>query len=202
MRHQKEKRSSFGRRGGARKALIRGLVYSLVEHERIKTTVTKAKSVRPLIERALTLGKSGTVHSLRHLAKRYPSPKTVTKIIKDLSPRFKERPGGYTRIIRLGFRQGDNAPLAYIEFVDFDPKKKPAVSKNMAEKKAKPAKAKTPEGKSTSAKEEKKSAPNQKQEASAKPESGSKKNKQKAKGADKKRKRRRKIQVGSRRKGR
>ncbi len=119
MRHQKQKNSSFGRHRGPRKALIRGLVNSLVENERIKTTVPKAKCTRPLIEKAVTIGKKGDIHSRRLLLSRYPNKKTVDKILNVLSPRFKDRPGGYTRIIKLGFRSGDKAPLAYLEFVDY-----------------------------------------------------------------------------------
>ena len=119
MRHNKKSRPSFGRQNGPRKALIRNLVYSLVEHERIKTTLSKAKYTRPLIERAITIGKRGDVHSRRLLFSRYPNKKAVDKIMSVLSPRFQGCPGGYTRIIKLGFRAGDQAPLAYIEFVDY-----------------------------------------------------------------------------------
>lgn len=120
MRHQKQKNSSFGRHRGPRKALIRGLVNSLVEKERIKTTLPKAKCVRPLVEKAVTMGKKDSIHARRLLLSRYPNKKTVDKILKVLSPRFKDRPGGYTRIIKLGFRAGDKAPLAYIEFVGYN----------------------------------------------------------------------------------
>ena len=119
MRHNKKYNPSFGRHRGPRKALIRGLVHSLVEHERIKTTLSKAKTVRPLVEKAITMGKRGDVHSRRLLLSRYPNKTTVEKIIDDLAPRFQDRQGGYTRIIKLGFRSGDQAPLAYLEFVDY-----------------------------------------------------------------------------------
>ena len=125
-----QKSSSFGRHRGPRKALIRGLVNNLVEQERIKTTLTKAKSVRPLIEKAITMGKKGDVHSRRLLLSRYPNKKTVDKIMKSLSPRFKDRQGGYTRIIKLGFRAGDQAPLAYLEFVDYEAQAKPTIKKD------------------------------------------------------------------------
>ena len=131
MRHNKQKNSSFGRHRGPRKALIRGLVNSLVEQERIKTTVTKAKCIRPLIEKAITIGKAKDVHSRRLLFSRYPNKNTVDKIMKNLSPRFKDRPGGYTRIIKLGYRSGDQAPLAYLEFVDYNEEK---IQKQKAEK--------------------------------------------------------------------
>lgn len=121
MRHR-ARVSTFGRKTGPRKALIRGLVNSLVEHGRIKTTLAKAKELRRHVERAVTLGKKQTLHSQRLLLARYPNEKTVSTIMKDLAPRFKERQGGYTRILKLGNRPGDNAEMAFIEFVDFAPK--------------------------------------------------------------------------------
>ena len=138
-----KKSSSFGRHRGPRKALIRGLVNSLVEQERIKTTLTKAKSVRPLIEKAITMGKKGDVHSRRLLLSRYPNKKTIDKIIKNLSPRFKDRQGGYTRIIKLGFRAGDQAPLAYLEFVDYKTQVKPIAKKRRGGKNQKRRKSKS-----------------------------------------------------------
>ena len=155
MRHQMRKESSFGRHRDPRKALIRGLVNSLVEQERIKTTLTKAKSVRPLIEKAITMGKKGDVHSRRLLLSRYPNKKTVDKIMKNLSPRFKDRQGGYTRIIKLGFRTGDQAPLAYLEFVDYKAQIKPITKKEDTvktkedKKESKEEKVKTKEDKQT-----------------------------------------------------
>ncbi len=119
MRH-KTATSHLGRSTNARKALLRNLVDSLVEHGRIKTTVAKAKELRRHVERAITLGKKNTLHARRILLSRYPTAKTVDIIIKDLSPRFKTRPGGYTRVIKLGNRPGDMAPMAYIEWVDYE----------------------------------------------------------------------------------
>lgn len=121
MRHR-AKVSHFGRKSGPRKALIRGLVTSLVEHGRIKTTLAKAKELRRHVEKAVTMGKKQTLHSQRLLLSRYPNEKTVATIMKDLAPRFQDRPGGYTRILKLGNRPGDNAEMAYIEFVDYAPK--------------------------------------------------------------------------------
>lgn len=118
MRHKVIK-NSFGRRNGPRKALVRGLVDALVENGRIKTTLTKAKVIRSKVEKAVTRGKDDTVHSRRVLAAQYPHGNTVDTIFKEISPRFKDRPGGYTRIIKLGERAGDSAPMAYIEFVDY-----------------------------------------------------------------------------------
>lgn len=122
MRHHAIKHS-FGRKTGPRIALIRGLVHSLVEHGRIKTTVKKAKELRRHVERAVTMGKKKTVHARRILLARYPNQKTVEILVGSLADRFAKRPGGYTRIVKLGPRPGDNADMAYIEFVDFEPKK-------------------------------------------------------------------------------
>ncbi|MCB0342958.1 MAG: 50S ribosomal protein L17 [Pseudobdellovibrionaceae bacterium] len=118
MRH-KVTSHSFGRRQGPRKALIRGLVDSLVEHGRIRTTLPKAKELRRHVERAVTIGKKGGLHARRILKARYPNKNTAFSLVNDIAPRFSERPGGYTRIIKLGARPGDNAPMAFIEFVDY-----------------------------------------------------------------------------------
>ncbi len=118
MRH-KQHSHSFGRRGGARKALIKGLVISLVEHGRISTTLAKAKELKRHVERAVTLGKKADMSSRRLLASRFGSEKAAATIVNDISPRFKTRPGGYTRIIKAGLRPGDMAPMALIEFVDY-----------------------------------------------------------------------------------
>ncbi len=122
MRHRAQVKH-FSRSPNARKALIRGLVTSLVEHERIKTTLPKAKELRRHVERAITAGRKGDLAATRNLLAKYPNQETVNKIVTDLSVRFKERPGGYTRILKLGNRPGDGAPMAFIEFVDYDPAK-------------------------------------------------------------------------------
>ena len=108
MRHRKQVKH-FSRKPGARKALIRGLVTSLVEHERIRTTLPKAKELRRHVEKAITLGQDGSLHRRRNLLSKYPNEETVHKLMSDLSPRFKDRPGGYTRIMKLGPRPGDGA---------------------------------------------------------------------------------------------
>lgn len=118
MRHHVVKHS-FNRRNGPRKALIRGLVDSLVEHGRIKTTVTKAKELKRHVERAVTKGKDKSVHTMRILMAKYPNKNTVRTLVDEIGPRMKDRPGGYTRIIKAGPRPGDNADMAYIEFVDY-----------------------------------------------------------------------------------
>lgn len=135
----------FDRKSGPRKALLRGLVTSLIEHGRITTTVDRAKEVRRHVEKAITLGKKGDLATTRLLLSRYPNKEAVATIVKDLSPRFKTRPGGYTRIIKIGRRPGDTAEMAFIEFVDYDYETKGAVKEEAKEAKAeaKPAKAAT-----------------------------------------------------------
>ena len=119
MRHRINNQT-FGRKAGPKKALVRGLVNSLVGHGRIRTTLAKAKYIRPIIEKAVTLGqRENSLHARRTLLSMYPNKETVDRIMKDISPRFKGRPGGYTRIIKLGPRSGDMADMAYIEFVDY-----------------------------------------------------------------------------------
>lgn len=110
----------FSRKSGPRKALLRGLMNSLVEHGRIKTTVTRAKEVRRHIEKAVTLGKKGDLNSLRLLISRLANQDSATAIVKNISPRFKDRDGGYTRVIKIGRRPGDTAEMAFLEFVDYD----------------------------------------------------------------------------------
>ena len=134
MKHRAHNRS-FGRKSAPRAALMKGLVSSLVEHERIKTTLPKAKELRRHVEKAITRGKQQDVHSQRLLSARYPFPKVVSKIMKDLAVRFKDRPGGYTRIIKLGPREGDRAPMAFIEFTDYNylEPKAPFVMKSSSE---------------------------------------------------------------------
>lgn len=122
MRHRAQVKH-FSRSPNARKALMRGLVTSLVEHERIKTTLPKAKELRRHVEKAITQGRKGDLTATRTLMAKFPNRDTVSKIVSDLSVRFKERPGGYTRILKLGNRPGDGAPMAFIEFVDYDPAK-------------------------------------------------------------------------------
>ncbi len=100
--------------------MLRGLMINLVEHGRITTTVEKAKELRRHIEKAITMGKKGDLNSRRLLISRIANPGTVSAIISDISPRFQSRPGGYTRIIKIGRRPGDTAEMAFIEFVDYD----------------------------------------------------------------------------------
>src|SRR5579862_2720646 len=116
MRH-KVSGSKLKRDGGSRKALLKGLTTSVIEHERIVTTVNKAKAVRPLVEKMITLAKRDTLHSRRQAAAFLETPAAVQKLFDKLGTRFGQRAGGYTRIVRLGFRKGDGAEQAMIELV-------------------------------------------------------------------------------------
>ena len=100
-----------------RKALLRGLTVDLVKHERITTTLAKAKETRVMAEKLITHGKKGTLHHRRIALRQVPNKAAVTKVFDELGPRYSERPGGYTRIIKLGPRQGDGAYMAVIELV-------------------------------------------------------------------------------------
>lgn len=141
MRHNAQV-AHFGRSHDARWALIRGLVYSLVEHGRIETTVAKAKELRRHAERAVTHAKKGTLSARRLLLSRFPNEDTVRVLMADLGPRFQTRNGGYTRILKTGKRSGDSAEMALIEWVDYTlPSKAEAAAESGAVKKAKkPAK--------------------------------------------------------------
>jgi len=116
MRH---KRSGYKlkRDMGARKALFRGLTTSVIQHERVITTVPKAKAVRPLVEKMITLAKRDTLHTRRQAAAFLETPAAVRKLFETFGPRFAQRRGGYTRLTRLGFRRGDGAEQAIIELV-------------------------------------------------------------------------------------
>lgn len=132
----------FDRKSGPRKALLRGLVTSLIEHGRITTTVDRAKETRRHVEKAITLGKKGDLATARLLMSRYPNKDAVATIMKDLAPRFKTRPGGYTRIIKIGRRPGDTAEMAFLEFVDYDYETKGAAKEEAKATKAEPKAAK------------------------------------------------------------
>ena len=103
-----------------RKALIKNMLGSLIKYEQIKTTLPKAKVLRPVAEKIITLGKKDTLHNTKILVSQLQDIKSATKVKKTLSKRYEKRAGGYTRIIKAGFRYGDNAPMAIIEFVDRD----------------------------------------------------------------------------------
>ncbi len=118
MRHGIKGRK-FGRNNGSRKALFKNLAASLIEHEQIVTTVAKAKDIRPIVEKLVTLGKKGGLFARKQALAILPKP-VVDKLFSILAERYKTRNGGYLRIIKAGYRYGDNAPVAVIEFVDRD----------------------------------------------------------------------------------
>jgi large subunit ribosomal protein L17 len=120
MRHHRAGRK-LGRDAAHRKALYANLTASLIEHGRIKTTVAKAKEVRPVAEEMITLGRRGDVPARRQALKFLRSQDVVHKLFSDVGPRFSDRPGGYSRIVKLGPRQGDAAEMAYLELVDYVP---------------------------------------------------------------------------------
>ena len=120
MRHHKSGRK-LGRDASHRKALYANLTGALIEHGRIKTTVAKAKEVRPVAEQMITLGRRGGVPARRQALKFLRSQDVVHKLFSDVGPRFKDREGGYSRIVRIGPRLGDAAEMAYLELVDFTP---------------------------------------------------------------------------------
>jgi large subunit ribosomal protein L17 len=117
MRHQK-KTVRLGRKAEHRKALLANQVCSLIEHRRIKTTLAKAKAVRPLAEKMVTLGKNGSIHARRTAFATLRQKDAVKKLFDEIAPASTERNGGYTRIIRLGQRHSDSASMALIEWVD------------------------------------------------------------------------------------
>ena len=125
MRHGNGLRK-LNRTSAHRKAMLQNMMNSLIEHEAIKTTVPKAKELRRVIEPMITLAKTDSVANRRLAFDRLRSRDSVTKLFNDLGPRFNARPGGYTRILKMGFRVGDNAPMAYIELVDRAPEAAPA----------------------------------------------------------------------------
>ncbi|WP_026320498.1 50S ribosomal protein L17 [Brachymonas chironomi] len=117
MRHGKKLRK-LNRTSAHRQAMLRNMMNSLIEHEAIKTTLPKAKELRKVIEPMITLAKTDTVANKRLAFDRLRDRDSVVKLFNDLGPRFAARPGGYTRILKMGFRVGDNAPMAYVELVD------------------------------------------------------------------------------------
>ena len=162
MRHQK-KTIKLGRTAEHRKALLANQVCSLIEHQRIKTTLAKAKAVRPLAERMVTLGKKGSIHARRTALATLRQKKAVKKLFDDIAPKSAERHGGYTRIVKLGQRKSDSAPMAFIEWVDMIEvvEEKPAEGKKAKRKEPEPKPKKTepeavtPKEEEPTAKEEK-----------------------------------------------
>ncbi len=123
MRHGKSGRK-LNRTSAHRKAMFANLAAALIKHEQITTTLPKAKDLRPVVEKLITLGKRGDLHARRLLHSRLPDAAMVTKLIDVLADRYREREGGYTRVLKAGYRYGDCAPMAVIELVDRDPEAK------------------------------------------------------------------------------
>jgi len=188
MRHGMANRK-LGRKSAHRNAMFRNQLASMIDHERIITTLIKAKELRPQIEKMVTLGKEDSIHGRRLAARIVPDETLIQKLFTNISPRFVQRPGGYTRIIKLGPRRGDGAEMAILEFVDFkfeDEKKAaaaPAAKKSKAKKPADDAEDETVEAKpkKTASKKaaSKKAAP--KKTAPKKSEAGKPKEKKAAK---------------------
>lgn len=122
MRHQHGYRK-LGRESSHRRAMFRNMATSLLMHERIETTLPKAKELRGIVEKMITLGKRGDLHARRAAAGYLFNDDVVAKVFSDLANRFASRPGGYTRILRKGFRFGDGADMAFLELVDFQDRK-------------------------------------------------------------------------------
>ena len=124
MRHAKAGKK-LGRDAAHRKALYSNLAGALITHGRIETTEAKAKAVKPFAEKMITLGKRGDLHARRLAMAELRSNDVVHKLFSDVAPRFAERPGGYTRVVKLGPRQGDAAAMVYLELVDHEPAESP-----------------------------------------------------------------------------
>jgi large subunit ribosomal protein L17 len=165
MRHQK-KTIKLGRTADHRRALLANQVCALIEHQRIKTTLAKAKAVRPLAERMVTLGKNGSIHARRRALAVLRQKDVVKKLFDDIAQRSAERNGGYTRIVKLGARKSDSARMAFIEWVDAEhvaeekPKKEKKAKRKEPEAKTQP----TPEVEEPTRDEPKAEAPAPKEE--------------------------------------
>jgi large subunit ribosomal protein L17 len=120
MRHGRTGKK-LGRDSSHRRALYANLACSLIEHGRIKTTEAKAKAVKPYAEKMITLGRRGDLHARRQVLSELRSQEVVHQLFADVAPRMADRPGGYTRIVKIGPRLGDSAEMVYLELVDFDP---------------------------------------------------------------------------------
>ena len=135
MYHARAKRR-FNRTVEHRQAMFANMAQALIEHEQIITTLPKAKDLRPVVEKLVTLGKKGDLHARRLAISRLRDAELVKKLFDVLAPRYKARNGGYTRVLKAGFRAGDNAPLAVIEFVDRDFDAKGKVQREQLEAKS------------------------------------------------------------------
>jgi large subunit ribosomal protein L17 len=132
MRHARGYRR-LNRTHEHRKALFANMAGSLIEHEQIKTTLPKAKELRPIVEKLITLAKRGDLHARRQAAAQLKEDRHVERLFAILGPRYKSRNGGYLRVLKAGFRFGDMAPMAIIEFVDRDPSAKGAADRARVE---------------------------------------------------------------------
>ena len=132
MRHARGYRR-LNRTHEHRKALFANMAGSLIEHEQIKTTLPKAKELRPVVEKLITLAKRGDLHARRQAAAQLKEDRHVARLFEILGPRYKERAGGYVRVLKAGFRYGDMAPMAIIEFVDRDTSAKGAADRARSE---------------------------------------------------------------------
>ena len=132
MRHGNSNRK-LNRTHEHRKAMFANMVCSLIEHEQIQTTLPKAKELKKIIDKYITLGKKGSLHSKRLAISRLRQNSAVTKLFEILAPRYKKRNGGYSRVLKAGFRYGDAAPLAVIELIDRDISAKGAKDKELEE---------------------------------------------------------------------
>jgi len=140
MRHQRSGKK-LGRDSAHRKALYSNLAGALIEHGRIETTDAKAKAVKPFAEKMITLGKRGDLHARRQALAALRSNDVVHRLFADVAPRFAERPGGYTRIVRIGQRQGDAAEMVYLELVDYEPVATPFAAARARREETAPAEA-------------------------------------------------------------
>uniref|UniRef100_A0A7C4EQD5 Large ribosomal subunit protein bL17 n=1 Tax=Thermodesulfovibrio aggregans TaxID=86166 RepID=A0A7C4EQD5_9BACT len=132
MRHRVDGRH-FGRTANQRKALLRGLLASLIKYERIETTLAKAKAVKEMADRLVTFGKKGDLHSRRIALSYLPDKELVRKLFTEIAPRFADRNGGYLRVVRKGFRIKDSAPMTILEFVDYQKPEKPEKQEKKSE---------------------------------------------------------------------
>jgi large subunit ribosomal protein L17 len=137
MRHGKVYRK-LNRKPEHRRAMFANMAAALIKHEQIVTTLPKAKDLRPIVEKLVTLGKRGDLHARRQAVAELRDQAMVKKLFDVLGPRYKERSGGYTRVLKAGYRYGDSAPVAVIEFVDRDLDAKGQDSGPVVEKKAEP----------------------------------------------------------------
>lgn len=160
MRHL-NKKVRLGRNTAHRIAMMRNMVTSLIECERIETTLAKAKQLKSLADKMITLGKEGTLHARRRALTTVRKKSAVSKLFTELATRFKDRAGGYTRLLKLGFRHGDGAPMAIVEYLGFTPRVLSGGAE--ADKKSKPV----PKAKKAAPKKKYEDKPKKEKKASA-----------------------------------